>query len=125
MRSGTIALAAAALVAGGALAEAQERRGALAGRDGHGARGTVTVVRDGDRLVVTFPADFRVTNTNAVLVGAGTAAGPDRATLVTRLPALSGAQSVRLAAGTAAPGYTAVWLWCDQHKAEAGVARLR
>jgi hypothetical protein len=104
---------------------ARDASGMLAGREGHQARGTLKVRAEGDRLVVTFPANFRVTDTNKVLVGVGTPTRPDAKTLVTPLRSLSGAQTLILSPGTAAPAYTAVWLWCDQHQAQAGVARLR
>jgi hypothetical protein len=106
-------------------APAAVRAGDLRGLEGHGATGRLSVRRVGNDLVVSFPADFRVTDTNKVLVGFGRQGRPIRQSIVTPLPALSGAQEVTLPGGGADPSVDAIWLYCDQHQGDAGVARLR
>jgi hypothetical protein len=113
--------------AGGARADAPPvaRSGALRGLEGHGARGRVTLTVDGRRAILRFSPDFRITGTNRVLAGLGRGGRPDRRTLVTLLPELSGAIEVTLPEQVDSAAFTEVWLWCDQHASDAAAANLR
>jgi hypothetical protein len=119
------AFLAVVLLAADALADGPALNGRFTGRDGHGAAGTVTLHRQDGRVELAFSSTFKVTLTNRVRIGFGRHGRLDPATLTTPLPALAGAQRVMIAAGYDPARHTEIWLWCDQHSSEAGVARLR
>ena len=121
IRAGALGLAALAL--GAPPAAAQTRSGAVRGRAGHTARGSVTLRKSGDRWTVSFSRDFRVDRAPDPVVAFGSASTYRASTVFSAMKA-RGAQSFRVPANLDPNRYSHVWVWCRLFNVPLAVASL-
>jgi len=101
------------------------RTGSLKGLNNHVSSGTVTVMKDGDSVVIDFGEDFVFDGAPDPKVAFGKDGKYDPATLIKLLESNSGAQRYTVPATINAADYNEVYIWCEKYSVGLAVAPIQ
>lgn len=101
------------------------RSGQFSGRSGHTTTGGVTVVKQGNKVVVTLAASFHLDGAPDPYVGFGKNGRFIKSTQIGKLKKLNGQQSYAVPEGVDIDAVNEVYIWCRKFSVPLGAAKLR
>ena len=107
-------------------AEAQVvAKGTLVGVDGHGARGSVQIVKNGGAVAVRFSKNLLFDRVPDAWLAFGKGGRFLASTYVTSIKRNSGAQTIKIPAKYASGEYDTLFIWCRRFNVGIGSAKLK
>ena len=99
--------------------------GSFSGASGHVTKGTATVAKAGDKIVVKLGKNFVLDGAPDPYVALGNGSKPVKGGLLAVLKKNTGGQSYSVAATPALEKASQVIIWCKKYSVPLGVARIK
>ncbi|MEM7301261.1 MAG: DM13 domain-containing protein [Pseudomonadota bacterium] len=100
------------------------KSGTLSGRSDHITTGTVTIRKDGDKLIVELGEDFSLDGAPSPTLAFTKGGKFDKSTEFAELKKLTGKQTYELPASIAVNSYDGFVVWCSKFAVPLGAANL-
>ncbi len=99
--------------------------GQFTGVSGHHAEGTADLIKSGDKYIIRFENDFKITNGPDLLVYLGKGGQYYSNAKIAELKGNIGSQNYELPSSININDYNEVWVWCRSFHVGFGMAELK